>query len=209
MNGHILPEAGMPAIDPLIDLSSDLTYTDAQINKRVLAIEKKYFTTAVQTLLARMQYTDGYVPDTKEQAAIDLWDQAAPLLEAYADQARIDNQLLIMTIDYENALVRLDHYILANGRPAYNEYIWVGTYNDEDPPQPDCTLVEHPAIAPLPPTVPSQDDDGNPIDIPNPAITQDEAERADAQATVDNATPEVIALAVEREPATVVNPCEG
>ena len=87
---------------------------------------------------------------------------------SYMEQMSLDNDLLIGTIEYEEALLRLD-------RPV------------KEPPE-------------YPEEVPSIDEDGNPIMIPNPDIVLDQQERANAQIIIDNVTTEELALYELRNP---------
>ena len=56
------------------------------------------------------------------------------------------------------------------------------------------------AIEPLPATISTFDDEGNAVEVANPEIVKDDAERADAQAVVD-ATPQAVIDAYNEENA--------
>lgn len=89
-------------------------------------------------------------------------------VSANMDQIRLDNALLIGTINYEKALTRLEYPI-------------------KEPP-------EYPA------EVPGYDNTGDPIMVTNPEIVKDQAERANAQAVIDDVSAEELALYNLRNP---------
>ena len=210
-------------MDSFIDLHSNLTYTEAQINKMILSIRRETYPDIKNDYLNQVILNSAIVTGTGAGAPVR--EPTKSMIAAFRtfyeelltlhDDVIIDNQLLMDTIAYEDALDRLNQYVLADGRPAYSEYLWEGTYTqpvDEDgepvgDPIPDCILIEHLAIEPLNPTVPSYDEGGNPIGIPNTLITQDYDERLKAQGIIDTVTAEVISLAVAREPEPTINPC--
>jgi hypothetical protein len=122
---------------------------------------------------------------------------------AFSNQWYADNQVNAFNgafnwnlAAYRQAVARLSRYQLSVGCPEITE----------QQPDPDgavdvngqpvvVTVVTQPAVAPLPTTVDTVDGSGNLVSIPNPAIVQDEAERAAARATLDRASAEVKAWA--------------
>ena len=113
-------------------------------------------------------------------------------LQAAADEKQFNQQLA----DYRVAVARLAQYIVADGRAEETAEVVVGEqWNDETQQMEDVTetQVTFTAIDPVEATVQqtTYDIEGNATTttIENPLITQDNAERATAQAVVD-ATPE-------------------
>ena len=98
--------------------------------------------------------------------------------------------------EYRKATARLEKYRLADGRAEYMVETLTGTFDEEGNEIMDVTVV--PAIEPLPAEIeqPVYDETtgeqtGTEM-VPNPAIVQDDAERAVAQAVVDATPQEVI-----------------
>ena len=85
---------------------------------------------------------------------------------------------------------RLAKIVLADGRPEITEQQETGELDEDGNPIMETVIVQS-AIEPLPATVTVEtfdEETGEPTgteDVPNPAIVQDEAERAEAQATLD------------------------
>jgi hypothetical protein len=111
------------------------------------------------------------------------------------------------TRDYAEAVTRLADYRLADGREEVREDIVIrqepvldelgNPSYDEDTLEPimqDITenMITVTAIEPLPATISSFDEEGNVIEVANPDIVKDDAERADAQAVIDATPQEVI-----------------
>lgn len=97
--------------------------------------------------------------------------------------------------EYRKATARLAQYRLADGRPEITEEVPTGEY-DENGNEIMETVVVQTAIDPLPAQieVPTYDAEGNQTGtemVDNPAIVQDDAERAAAQAVVDGTPQEV------------------
>lgn len=92
---------------------------------------------------------------------------------------------------YRRAVARLARYRIAEGQPEVTE-----TTTDPETGE-EVTTVMQAAIEPLPTTIeretydPETGDVTGTEDVPNPAILQDDAERAEAQAIVDAASEEV------------------
>lgn len=116
--------------------------------------------------------------------------------------------------DYAEAVARLAQYRLADGRDDVYEDVIVGqrvVVDEEGAPLLDendnlqyediveSTLIAF-AVEALPATVTETDVEGNTTEVPNPAIVQDDAERAEAQAVVD-ATPQAVIDAYNEENA--------
>lgn len=135
-----------------------------------------------------------YQPTPEELAEIEAYKNHLIAVQTETAQAIIDNQLLIDTIAYENALVRLQQYKLSVGRPEQTVY-----------PDPDDDTVFYMigAIEPLPATIEQwvYSEDGNAaslVQVQNPLIVADEAERAEAQLVIDNVTEETLCLYEQR-----------
>ena len=96
--------------------------------------------------------------------------------------------------EYKAAVDRLSQYVLSEGRPEVKEMIPSGelVFNQETGEQEEVLVetVVQTAIEPLPATIEIWEGDDK-ATVRNPAIVQDEAERAAAQAIVD-ATPQEV-----------------
>ncbi len=130
-----------------------------------------------------------YTLSADEQQEIDDYKALLLSVQTESAQAVIDNQLLIDAIAYESAVIRLQQYELSVGRPEQT------VYKNENGVQ----VVDYviPAVAPLAATVEKVVYNGmnqTTETVTNPLIEHDEAERAAAQAIIDNASEEVLAL---------------
>ena len=130
-----------------------------------------------------------------EQGA-DCFDGDIPAeLQAAADEKQFNQQLAA----YRVAVARLAQYVVADGRAEVREMQPTGeqVFNEETMEMEDVMqeVITVTAIEPVEATVEqtTYDIDGNATTstIENPLITQDNAERAAAQAVVD-ATPEAV-----------------
>ena len=120
----------------------------------------------------------------------------------WANQWLVDNQINAennlfnnQLAAYRKATARLDQYKVADGRPEITEEQPTGEY-DEEGNEITETVVVQTAIDPVEPTVeqPVYDDEGNQTGtetVTNPLIVADEAERAAAQAVIDQIPQEV------------------
>ena len=128
--------------------------------------------------------------------------------KALADTNRNNNGFNWKLQQYRKATARLEQYELSVGVPEQSQEVFTGeyAYDEETGEQTEVTeTVVTPAIEPLPATVEitvySDDPDAEPTTetVPNPLIVQDEAERAQAQATIDNTPEDVRNFGVEEE----------
>ncbi len=85
---------------------------------------------------------------------------------------------------YRAASTRLERHVLSSGRPEITAEIDTGKFNPDGSPYLE-TVVTQPAIEPVPATIETANEAGQTIVSPNPAIAQDEAERAAAQSVMD------------------------
>lgn len=117
-------------------------------------------------------------------------------VSADTDTNRANNLFNQQLVDYRQATQRLTQYRLADGKPAQEITFPTGEY---DPETGEEIIDSHtiPAIEPLPAEIeqPVYDEatgeqTGTEM-VPNPAIVQDDAERAAAQAVID-ATPQEV-----------------
>ena len=114
------------------------------------------------------------------------------------DRFMADNTFNQQLADYRAAVARLAQVELSVGRKAYTEQVPTGeqVWDDKLMKMVDVMqTINHPAIDPVPATIDSVDDQGNPITIPNPVVVQDEAERAAAQAVIAATPPAVVTYA--------------
>jgi len=130
----------------------------------------------------------------------DCFDGDIPAdLQAAADEKQFNQQLAA----YRTATARLTQYVLADGRAEVTEMQPTGeqVWNEETMEMEDVMheVIVQTAIEPVEPTVtrwvypddPMSEEEPTEETIENPLITADNAERADAQATVD-ATPQPV-----------------
>lgn len=162
-----------------------------------------------------MQYWDGINGTTTWQDTIDAIKAKYPKTitggVTVADvpawvQEEADAKLFAQQLAaYKVAVARLEQYVLADGREEVREMQPTGeTVFNEETGEMEAVMAEvvvQTAIEPLEPTVErtvySDDMDAEPTveTIENPLITQDNLERAEAQAVVD-ATPQAVKEAV-------------
>ena len=134
--------------------------------------------------------------DIIEQGASCFTGDIPTDLQTAADAKQFAQQLA----DYTTATARLAQYVLSVGREevvesqATGEQVWNEETMQMDDVMADVVTVT--AIDALDATVEqtTYDEDGNPTTttVENPLITQDNAERADAQAIVDATPSEVV-----------------
>jgi flagellin-like hook-associated protein FlgL len=139
-------------------------------------------------------------PDQAREKSIRLADGAfdafMATFSANHDVNIANNTFNWQLAEYRKATARLAQYRLADGRPEVYEDQPTGEYDDEGNEVMESVLVQT-AIDPLDATVEqtTYDDEGNATTetVDNPLIVADDAERAAAQAVVDN-TPEDVLL---------------
>lgn len=113
------------------------------------------------------------------------------------DVNRANNLFNQQLVDYRAAVARLEQVELSVGREAYTEQVDTGEMEwDEEAKEmvPVMQTVERPAVEPMPATIESVDENGDPVSVPNPIVANDEAERAAAQSTIDATPAEVKAF---------------
>jgi flagellin-like hook-associated protein FlgL len=160
----------------------DLLLTPAQLEKRAQKYIKRSW------------------PDQAREKSIRLADGAfdafMATFSANHDVNIANNTFNWQLAEYRKATARLARYRLADGRPEVYEDQPTGEYDDEGNEVMESVLVQT-AIDPLDATVEqtTYDDEGNATTetVDNPLIVADDAERAAAQAVVDN-TPEDVLL---------------
>lgn len=195
-----------------INMMANDIWSDADITNRTESMVRSEFNQESEGILNRKvtgAVLGVYQMSPEEKAEVGRYQQACEAARQAGAAARADAVLLSATLDYETAARRLAQYRLADGRMEQTIQVPTGEQVlDETTGQMMDVTVEQviPAIEPLPATVtsydlggnPVYDLDGNPVTVPNPAITQDDEERTEAQAVVDGATPEVLDLAGRR-----------
>lgn len=124
----------------------------------------------------------------------------------WANQWILDNQVNtennLFNLDllrYRRALKRLEQYRLAMGRAEVTEQQETGEFDENGEPLTETVVVVQ-AVEPLEAFVeqPVYDDAGEQTgveSVPNPLIEKDDAERAEAQATIDATPIEVVRFA--------------
>lgn len=109
------------------------------------------------------------------------------------------NRVIRQTFQYQQAVKRLAQYVVADGRPEIVESLPTGeqVFNEETGEMEDVMhdVVTQTSVDPVEATVEATeyDEEGNGTTstVENPLITQDNAERLEAQTIIDN-TPEEI-----------------
>ncbi len=165
-----------------------------------------------QQLNRRTQkYIDRDFPQWKRERSMrkadGLFDTYMDGVEADTDTNRANNEFNWNLEQYRKAVLRLEDYVLSVGVPESSREVPTGetTYDEETGEATEVTeTVVTPAIEPLEATVTvaAYDDNGEETgteEVPNPLIVQDEAERAQAQSIVDNASDEVVNFGVSEE----------
>jgi len=160
-----------------------------------------------QQLNRRTQkYIDRDYPQWKRERSMrkadGLFDTYMDGVEADTDTNRANNEFNWNLEQYRKAVLRLEDYVLSVGVPEVTVEVLTGetTYDEETGEATEVTeTVVYPAIEPLEATVTVEtyDDNGEETgteEVPNPLIVQDEAERAQAQSIVDNASEELISF---------------
>ena len=158
------------------------------------------------------KYIDRDWPQWKRERSMrkadGLFDTYIDGVETDTDTNRNNNAFNWKLEQYRKATARLEQYELSVGVPEQSQEVFTGeyAYDEETGEQTEVTeTVVTPAIEPLPATVEitvySDDPDAEPTTetVPNPLIVQDEAERAQAQATIDNTPEDVRNFGVEEE----------
>lgn len=167
----------------------DAPMTPAQFARRMrAALERIMPTTAREQLLS----TD---PDTAAQLGAAL--------SAVQAEAVVNNTFNHQLVAYRGAVARLARYRLAEGRGAIYEDQLTGAVDPETGDAITESVLTSSAIDPLPATVAETTYDSETgevtgdTEVPNPAIIQDDAERAEAQAVIDGTPQEVIEFDAE------------
>lgn len=184
----------------IIDKQGNKTYTEHELRYMAQAEIASKISPESEANIARK--LDGmssglYTPTPEELADIGRYKDVLETVQIETAQAVIDNQLLIDTINYEQAWQRLAQYELSVGRPEQIIYKTDAFSNQ----QVDYVI---PAIAPIEPeiTKASYAENGDflgMVAVKNPLIEHDENERDAAQLVIDNASAEVLALAALRQ----------
>ena len=165
----------------------DAPMTDAQLSKRTQA------------------YINRDWPEWKRERSIRSNDGEFNAymvqVEADTDTNRANNTFNAQLVAYRKASDRLDHYIVAEGRPEVKEMQPTGeqVFNEETGEMEDVMqeVVVQTAIEPVESTIErtvyGDDPEAEPTVevIENPLITKDNEERAAAQAVVDS-TPQAV-----------------
>lgn len=167
-----------------------------------------------QQLNRRTQkYIDRDWPQWKRERSMrkadGLFDTYMDGVEADTDTNRTNNEFNWNLEQYRKAVLRLEDYVLSVGVPESSQEVPTGevTYDEETGEATEVTeTVVTPAIEPLEATVEvtvynDEDPEAEPTveTVANPLIVQDEAERAQAQSIVDNASDDVVNFGVAEE----------
>ena len=187
-------------IDLTIDNLAADAPSDADINNRVLMMIRALYPEGAELKLMRQHLANP--ADTVAAAAFATYNSAVEAIRAQAVTARTAVLVLRGALAVEAAAHRLAQYPLSVGRPQ--QTLAVPTGRQVLDPKTNLMTAETitqtiPAIAPLPATVSYADASSAITQVPNPAIVQDDAERAAAQAIISAATPDITALVALRK----------
>ncbi len=184
-----------------IDLKSNITFTELQIQKRLTSRERSKYSQRDETIMGRLSIgaiTGVRTLTDDEQQQVNNFGTYMAELEALGVVVRAENQLLINAIAYENALIRLARYKLADGR---EEVVFVPAAVNDDTGEEITPAVQHVApIDPLPEFIDSVNEDGETVQISNPVIIQDVLERETEWSVIGAASNTVVDLVNERKP---------
>ena len=187
-------------IDLIIDNNAVEAPSDDDINCRVLMMIRSHYPEGTEIKLMRQHIANP--TDTVAAAAFTSYNTAVESIRSQAVTARAQVLVLRGALAYETAQNRLAQYQLSVGRPQQTLTIPTGQMvldATTNTMVPQTTTQIIPAIAPLPATVAHTDAAGVITQVPNPAIVQDDAERAAAQAVITAATPDITALVAQRK----------
>ena len=188
-----------------IDLLGKVTFTETQLEKRYDAHIQSKFPLHIERAMNRRamgKLKGKYTPTDKELFQEKAYEQLCKDIRLDFDQATNDNALLIETLDYEQAVIRLSWFILSEGRKAVKEILEV-----INPETGEITQEYVPGILGIDPRpiqieMVTHNEDGNPTEtiwIDNPKVVRDIIERNNAQNIIDNVTSEMLALIVARK----------
>lgn len=176
----------------------DPTQFESPIERGADPLSPAQFARRIKASLERV------IPATqREQLAVinpTAYSQIGQALAAVEAQAAADNAFNRQLSEYRTAIARLSRYRLADGREEAFEDMPTGEYDPETGEPLTGSVRVATAIEPLPATIEQMtyDNGGNETglqDIPNPAVVQDDVERAEAEAVIDGTPQEVIDFA--------------
>lgn len=191
-------------MESFIDRNADLVFTGNQLRTRLARIERQRYSQRDEEILNRIASGIAlgvYQATPDEQQQIADFNTFMAEMVAYGEQVRADNAFVAEKVAYKKALARLERYRLADGRPEVYEDQPTGQFDEEGNEITESVLVQT-AIEPLEATIeqPIYDEEGNQTGtetVPNPAIVQDDAERARAQAVIDATSEEIKTFVAE------------
>lgn len=188
----------------MIDLMSNVTFTEAQLAKRREARLLKDFPKWKQDVMNRRtfgQIRGKYTLSKEELAEESNFETLVAQVKNDYDKAVLDNQLLKEVIQYEQSKQRLERYILSGGVKAVPEVPEIRDEKTGEITQEHVPGVK--GIEPLDKTIVVNilGDDGEITgtkEVPNPVVEQDIDERKTAQQIIDTSDNDVLTLVVER-----------
>ena len=195
--------------DNVIVLDDDITFDHAEFAQKCAEIEYK-----VELEEYRQARASAYPPMAEQldkifHEGIDAWKSDIQIIKDAHPKAVIDNDTLAekrsqalfdhQLKEYTKAVERLSQYQVELGREEVSEDVVTGQIWDEEAEElvdmTDMTRITVSSIEPVDATLEqtTYDRDGvaTTTTVENPLITQDNAERAEAQAIVD-ATPQAV-----------------
>ena len=177
----------------------DKPLTADQLKRRHRQLERQHISPTKEALLNRMQWgamLSLRELSTGEAAQIEKFRVTMMELETLSQEMRNINQFNHQLETYRTAIARLARYVLSEGRAAVYEDRPSGLLDEQGEPITESVLVS-PAIDPLPAQIeqpvydPETGEQTGIETVDNPAVIQDQQERAAAQAVID-ATPQEV-----------------
>ena len=183
-----------------IDLKSNLVFTEAQITHRVVAMLRSLYSVDDEQFYSRILHgtTLGtYQMPPDELAEVRAYQIHVEECREAGRMARIDNDLLQRTIQYERAVERLKRYRLVDGLPE--QLAFDAIYDTETGRLVSPAIPYIAAIEPLPEMLNNITEEGISVTIRNPLVYIDEKERNEAQSIINIASIAILELVEARK----------
>ncbi len=195
--------------DNVIILDDDITFDHAEFAQKCAEVEYKEELEEYRRIREMAYPSSGEQFDKIFHEGVDAWKADIQAIKDAHPKAVIDNDTLAekrsqalfdhQLKEYTKAVDRLSQYQVALGREEVSEDVVTGQIWDEEAEElvdvTNMTRITVSSIDPVDATIEqtTYDDDGvaTTTTVENPLITQDNAERAEAQAIVD-ATPQSV-----------------
>lgn len=193
-----------------VNMMADDIWSEADIIRRTEAMIRSEFSLEVETILNRKvsgMSLGTYQPTEQDLADMARYDEVARNAQAEGIAARADMALLLRVFPLEVAQRRLDRTALSAAwarlqepeiEPVLDEE--TGEVTNAEAVEADkaererARMVVSPHLIPDPDFVPEEEGEEAPLILDPEAVEIDDGERAEAQAVLDAADPEVLEL---------------